>query len=55
MTGAALGGALGDWLGWRSVFWVLAAIYVAAGAALFAVMRARPDVARPGRARTRAR
>lgn len=47
MTGAALGGALGDWLGWRSVFWVLAAIYVAAGGALFGVMRAHPDVARP--------
>ena len=47
MTGAALGGAIGDWLGWRSVFWVLAAIYIAAGGALFAVMRARPDLARP--------
>ena len=47
MTGAALGGAIGDWLGWRSVFWVLAAIYIAAGVALFAVMRARPDIARP--------
>ena len=46
MTGAALGGAIGDWLGWRSVFWVLAAIYMAAGGALFAVMRARPDLAR---------
>lgn len=48
MTGAAMGGALGDWLGWRSVFWVLCAIYLVAGAALFAVMRARPEVARPG-------
>lgn len=48
MTGTALGGALGDWLGWRSVFWVLAAVYLVAGGALFAVMRARPDVARPG-------
>jgi len=48
MTGAALGGAIGDWLGWRSVFWVLAAIYIAAGGALVAVMRARPDLARPG-------
>mgnify|MGYP002131198414 CR=1 FL=1 len=48
MTGAALGGAIGDWLGWRSVFWVLAAIYILAGGALFAVMRARPDIARPG-------
>ena len=47
MTGAALGGALGDWLGWRSVFWVLAAIYVTAGGALFGVMRAHPDLARP--------
>jgi predicted MFS family arabinose efflux permease len=47
MTGAALGGALGDWLGWRSVFWVLAAIYVTAGIALFGVMRAHPAVARP--------
>ncbi len=47
MTGAALGGALGDWLGWRSVFWVLATIYIAAGAALIAVMLMRPDVARP--------
>ena len=48
MTGAALGGAIGDWLGWRSVFWVLAALYLAAGAALLAVMRSRPDLARPG-------
>lgn len=48
MTGAAMGGALGDWLGWRMVFWVLAAIYVVAGAALIAVMRARPELARPG-------
>ncbi len=48
MTGAAMGGALGDWLGWRMVFWVLAAIYVVAGAALFAVMRARPELARAG-------
>lgn len=48
MTGSALGGAIGDWLGWRSVFWVLAGIYVLAGGALFAVMRARPDIARPG-------
>ena len=47
MTGAALGGAIGDWLGWRSVFWVLATIYIAAGVALFAVMRVRPDMARP--------
>jgi predicted MFS family arabinose efflux permease len=47
MTGSALGGALGDWLGWRSVFWVLAAIYLAAGAALLVIMRLRPDVARP--------
>src|SRR5262245_38357940 len=46
MTGAALGGAIGDWLGWRSVFWVLAAIYIGAGGALFAVMRARPEIAR---------
>lgn len=48
MTGAALGGAIGDWLGWRSVFWILAAIYITAGGALFSVMRARPDIARPG-------
>lgn len=48
MTGAAMGGALGDWLGWRAVFWVLAGIYIAAGGALFAVMRARPDIAKTG-------
>ncbi len=47
-AGAALGGAVGDWLGWRSVFWVLAAIYLLAGAALFATMRARPEIALPG-------
>lgn len=47
MTGAAIGGALGDWLGWRTVFWVLAAIYVMAGLALFAVMHARPELAKP--------
>jgi predicted MFS family arabinose efflux permease len=48
MTGAAIGGALGDWLGWRAVFWVLAAIYVVAGLALGAVMRARPQIAKVG-------
>ncbi|HZP98484.1 MAG TPA: MFS transporter [Reyranella sp.] len=49
MTGAAMGGALGDWLGWRTVFWVLAAIYIGAGAALFAIMRRRPDLRRPAK------
>ncbi|HTR83555.1 MAG TPA: MFS transporter, partial [Reyranella sp.] len=49
MTGAAMGGALGDWLGWRTVFWLLTAIYLAAGLALFATMRLRPEIARPGR------
>jgi predicted MFS family arabinose efflux permease len=48
MTGAAMGGALGDWLGWRAVFWVLAAIYVTAGVALFAVIAGRPDIVRTG-------
>jgi predicted MFS family arabinose efflux permease len=48
MTGAALGGAVGDWLGWRAVFWVLAVIYVSAGAALVAIIRARPDLAAAG-------
>jgi MFS transporter, YNFM family, putative membrane transport protein len=48
MTGAAIGGALGDWLGWRAVFWLLAGIYVIAGAALFGVMRARPEIIRAG-------
>jgi predicted MFS family arabinose efflux permease len=47
-AGAALGGAVGDWLGWRSAFWMLATVYLLAGAALFATMRARPDIARPG-------
>jgi predicted MFS family arabinose efflux permease len=46
MTGAAMGGALGDWLGWRAVFWVLSAIYLVAGIALIAVMRVRPHIAR---------
>jgi YNFM family putative membrane transporter len=46
MTGAALGGAIGDWLGWRMVFWVLAAIYAAAGLALFAVMLTHRNYAR---------
>ncbi|MBS0220718.1 MAG: MFS transporter [Proteobacteria bacterium] len=48
-TGAALGGAAGDWLGWRAVFWILAAIYLLAGAALLATLRARPAIARPGK------
>ena len=48
-TGAALGGAVGDWLGWRAVFWILAVIYLLAGSALLATMRTRPDIARPVR------
>lgn len=47
-TGAALGGAVGDWLGWRAVFWVLATTYVIAGIALFCTMRVRPEIAKPG-------
>ena len=46
-AGAALGGAVGDWLGWRAVFWILAATYLLAGAALFVTLRSRPDIARP--------
>ncbi|WP_422001867.1 MFS transporter [Reyranella sp.] len=45
MTGSAMGGAIGDWLGWRWVFALLAVLYVIAGVALFAVIRARPDIA----------
>ena len=48
MTGSAMGGALGDWLGWRAVFWVLSAIYLVAGIALVAVMRVRPHIAKAG-------
>jgi predicted MFS family arabinose efflux permease len=48
-TGAALGGAAGDWLGWRAVFWIRAAIYLLAGAALRATLRARPEIARQGK------
>jgi YNFM family putative membrane transporter len=48
MTGAAMGGALGDWMGWRAVFWVLAGIYIVAGAALLVVMLKRPEIGRPG-------
>ncbi|SJZ75373.1 Predicted arabinose efflux permease, MFS family [Enhydrobacter aerosaccus] len=47
-AGAALGGAVGDWLGWRAVFWVLTVTYLMAGAALFTTMRARPEIALPG-------
>ncbi|MBS0521875.1 MAG: MFS transporter [Proteobacteria bacterium] len=46
-AGAALGGAVGDWLGWRAVFWVLMTTYLLAGGALFATMRARPEIALP--------
>src|SRR5260221_352365 len=45
---ADFGGAVGDWLGWRAVFWVLAVIYISAGVALVAVIRVRPDLAAPG-------
>ncbi len=48
MTGAALGGAIGDWLGWRSVFWVLAAIYVT-GRRRPVRRHARPSRRSPGR------
>ena len=48
MTGAALGGAVGDWLGWRAVFWVLAVIYISAGARPGRRHAARPDIAAPG-------
>ena len=40
--GQAAGGMLGDWLGWRMVFVVVAGVQVAAGVAIFAQMRFDP-------------
>ncbi len=51
MTGSAMGGALGDWLGWRAVFWVLSSDLCGGGVALFVVMRARPTSPGPANAR----
>ncbi|MBM3645132.1 MAG: MFS transporter [Alphaproteobacteria bacterium] len=48
MAGAALGGAIGDWLGWRAAFWLLAVVYVASALALLLVARAQPALLATG-------
>ena len=46
IVGLAFGGAIGDWLGWRAAFWLIAALYVFATAGLLlqfgGAMRAKP-------------
>ncbi|KYF91101.1 hypothetical protein BE20_36870 [Sorangium cellulosum] len=48
ILGQASGGLLGDWLGWRAVFLVLAAVHLLAGLALLARMRADPTTRQGG-------
>lgn len=40
--GAAAGGALGEWFGWRGVFWLISAMYVAVTLLLFTELRRNP-------------
>ena len=40
--GAAAGGALGEWFGWRGVFWLINALYVGVNLLLYTELRRNP-------------
>jgi predicted MFS family arabinose efflux permease len=54
MFGQAAGGIIGDWLGWRSMFFVLAAMLAVAALALGYELATNP-ITRPARSKTPAR
>jgi len=54
MFGQAAGGIIGDWLGWRSMFFVLAAMLAVAALALGYELATKP-ITRPARSNTPAR
>jgi predicted MFS family arabinose efflux permease len=55
LFGQAAGGIIGDWLGWRSVFFVLAGVFAFAAVALFRELAINPLTRPPMRADQRSR
>src|SRR5262249_46001936 len=43
LFGQAAGGVIGDWLGWRAVFFLLAAVFALAAVALFRELAVNPS------------
>ncbi|MEZ5851894.1 MAG: MFS transporter [Hyphomicrobiaceae bacterium] len=50
ILGQAAGGTLGDLFGWRSVFWIIGALHVVAGAAMLVELKLNPSAQPPGAA-----
>ena len=55
LFGQAAGGIIGDWLGWRAVFFLLAGIFAAAAVALFRELATNPSTRPEQRAGERSR
>src|SRR5262249_22085932 len=55
LFGQAAGGIIGDWLGWRAVFFLLAAIFALVAVALFRELAINPSTRPGGRAGQRSR
>jgi len=55
LFGQAAGGIIGDWLGWRAVFFLLAAVFAIAAVALFRELAVNPTTRPETRASARSR
>jgi predicted MFS family arabinose efflux permease len=55
LFGQAAGGIIGDWLGWRAMFFVLATFFVIAAVALFRELAVNPSTRPPARSEERPR